>query len=171
MTSPDKLPEEDFRLRVICAQYHECAGDHRHYSALIWQIPAVAIVIGGTLLALSFRPDIDPVIKVVTAFFGAALMFVMTVALERYRMFELRRREDLKRFEEVLATYGGVEILRDGDPIVREIRAKEVPITWCWAYQWSAFQWLRLLMYIVTIILTIIVFYAMVLCCIALRFA
>ncbi len=144
----------DFMIRIQLEQYRECANDHRHYGSLIWQIPAVAVVVGGTLLAVSFGVNVPKFIRMMTMFIGTALMLVMNIALQRYRMFQLRRRYDLTEFEKKLSQYGAMFIPRKGEIILDEIRRKVVEIEDHWLYKLQAFKWLKIMMYVVTLIIT-----------------
>jgi hypothetical protein len=58
-------------------------------------------------------------------------MTAMTIALERFRMFQIRRRKDLQEIEKELTALAARSIAWDGDTIVRQIRSSELRAPWC----------------------------------------
>ena len=46
MIEPPKN-DDSLRVSILLAQYEACATHHIGYYGLIWQVPAVAIAIGG----------------------------------------------------------------------------------------------------------------------------
>ena len=145
-------PESDVSLRVsiLLAQYDACAIHHFGFYGLIWQIPAVAITIGGGLAAIVFGSEMSPIIRVLLLVIGTTLMGGMTVAFERFRMFQLRRRKDLKDIEDELAALGARRLNWDGGDIVRQIRNGDLPVRGIPLYRFEGFQLQRGMMYLLT---------------------
>jgi hypothetical protein len=143
----------DSAAAVLIAQYHVVATHHTHFMDLIWQVPAVASGIAGVLLAVGFGRDIPPLARVTVMLIGVTMMAVMTVALERFRMFQLRRRKDMEEIESELIVFGGRRIVWDGTEIAAEIRRGEFVVRSLPAFRWEGFVLLRALMYLLTVIL------------------
>lgn len=160
MANDGQIRADDGKMiDVILGQYRECAFDYRHFSSLIWQVPAVTAVIGGTLLAVTFNSAVDKMIRPFVIFVGLLLVIVMTIALEHYRLYELRRRISLNRFEQTLKTYGAVTIPRSSKLISEEIKQLHIDIPWRWSYRWSSYEWLRHMMYgIILLMCSILIF-------------
>lgn len=144
------------RVSVLLAQYEAASVHHSAFYSLIWQIPAVAIAIGGGLATFVFGTSVSPVLRIVLLLVGTIFMAAMTIALERFRMFQLRRRKDLEELEQELADLGGRQIAWDGDTIVRQIREGELRVAGIALYRFEGFQLLRGLMYLITLGLLIL---------------
>jgi hypothetical protein len=149
---------EDTRLRVsiLVAQYNVVSSHHTHFMGLIWQVPALAVAISGVLVVNGLRPDVPQFARTVLMLLGAIFMLVMTVALERYRMFQLRRRSDLGEIEQELVPYGALKLTWDGQQIVNEIRRGQFTVRGLPAYRFEGFKWLRGMMYFVALILLVL---------------
>jgi|SRR5690242_9145780 hypothetical protein len=89
------------------------------------------IQIGGGLTTLVFGAAVSPVLRVLLLFVGKIFMTAMTTALERFRMFQIRRRKDLQEIEKELTALAARSIAWDGDTIVRQIRSSELRAPWC----------------------------------------
>ena|SRR5687767_4461016 len=146
-------PPNDQRVEVLLTQYEAIADHHMHFMSLIWQLPAVTSGIGGVLIAIGFGTNIPIFARALVMLIGASMMIVMTVALERYRMFQLRRRKDLRDIELALHELGAMPITWDGREIVEEIRRGEFTLKGLPAYRLEGFKALRAMMYVITFIL------------------
>ena len=158
MTEPLE-PDDNARTAILLAQYEACSVHHSAFYSLIWQIPTVAIAIGGGLTTLVFGSSVSPVLRILLLFVGSVFMVAMTIALERFRMFQIRRRRDLQEIEKELTILGARPIAWDGDTIVRQIRAGELPMPGVYLYRFEGFMLLRGMMYLITaglVILTVL---------------
>ena len=149
MTEPFKIDERE-RTAILLAQYEACSVHHSAFYSLIWQIPTVAIAIGGGLTTLVFGASVSPTLRILLLFVGTIFMAAMTIALERFRMFQIRRRKDLQEIEQELAKLGAKPIAWDGNTIVRQIRSGELPMPGVYLYRFEGFTLLRGMMYLIT---------------------
>jgi len=149
MIEPPKN-DDSLRVSILLAQYEVCAAHHIGYYGLIWQVPAVAVVIGGGLATIVFSSEMPPIIRILVLLMGTALMTGMTLAFERFRMFQFRRRKDLKDIESELAPLGARRLDWDGAEIVRQIRSGGLPVGGILFYRFEGFQLLRWIMYLLT---------------------
>jgi len=149
MIEPPKN-DNSLRVSILLAQYEVCATHHIGYYGLIWQVPAVAIAIGGGLAMIVFSSEMPPIIRILVLLMGAALMTGMTVAFERFRMFQFRRRKDLKDIETELAALGARRLSWDGAEIVRQIQSGDLLVSGIPFYRFEGFQVLRGMMYLLT---------------------
>ena len=150
MIEPPKN-DDSLRVSILLAQYEVCAAHHIGYYGLIWQVPAVAVVIGGGLVTIAFSTEMPPIIRILVFLTGTALMMGMTVAFERFRMFQFRRREDLKDIESELTALGARRLNWDGAEIVRQIRSGDLRVGGIPFYRFEGFQVLRGMMYLLTV--------------------
>jgi hypothetical protein len=137
---------------VLLGQYQVVAQHHIHFMGLIWQVPALAGAMGGTLVAFTYARDMPGIVRVLVLAIATVVSIVMTVALERYRMFQLRRRRDLEDIERDLLARGGRGIVWHGSSILAEIRRGELPIRRTPFMRWEGFTALRVMMYLVTLL-------------------
>ena len=149
MTGSPKT-DDGLRTSILLAQYEACSVHHSAFYSLIWQIPAVAIAIGGGLTTLVFGSAVAPVLRILLLFVGTIFMAAMTIALERFRMFQIRRRRDLQEIEKELTALGARPIAWDGDTIVRQIRSGEFRAPGVYLYRFEGFLLLRGMMYLIT---------------------
>ena len=115
---------------------------------LIWKVPSLAVVISGGLLTFAFSAHLPAPVRALVLLVGAAFMLVMTISLERYRMFQFRRRKDLEDIESELAAFGARALSWGGNEIVRQIRSRRASLSRafpCAALRASS--WMRGLMY------------------------
>ena len=153
----DSLKSDDNgRIAILLAQYEACSAHHSAFYNLIWQIPTVAIAIGGGLTTLVFGASVSPVLRIILLVVGTIFMAAMTIALERFRMFQIRRRKDLQEIEKELRSLGGRELAWDGDTIVRQIRTGELRTPGVYLYRFEGFMLLRGMMYLITAGLSIL---------------
>ena len=142
--------DDDLRTSILLTQYEACSVHHSAFYGLIWQIPAVAIAIGGGLTTFIFSASVSPVLRIVLLFVGTMFMAAMTIALERFRMFQFRRRRDLQEMEKELAALGGRTLAWDGETIVHQIRSGEFRAPGVYLYRFEGFLILRVMMYLMT---------------------
>ena len=142
--------DDGLRTSILLAQYEACSVHHSAFYSLIWQIPAVAIAIGGGLTTLVFGTTLSPVLRIVLLSVGTMFMAAMTIALERFRMFQLRRRRDLRELENELTAFGARNLAWDGDTIVHQIRSGEFRAPGVYLYRFEGFLILRIMMYLIT---------------------
>jgi len=143
-------------LQVLLWQYSVVAAHHTHFMGLIWQVPLVTVSIAGALAAVSFGYVVPLWLRAAILAMGSFFLFVMTVALERYRMFQLRRRKDMEEIEMLLVAYGGKQISWSGDTIAGEISGGGFVAPGVAFYRLEGFNWLRWLMYVVLVILLLL---------------
>lgn len=108
---------------VLVAQYRVAAFHHTHFMGLIWQVPAVTTGVAGVLAAIGFATAVPPVVRTGVLAVGTVFILVMTLSLERYRMFQLRRRKDMEEIEAELVKLGGKKLAWSGAEIRSEIRS------------------------------------------------
>lgn len=149
MIEPPKN-DDSLRVSILLAQYEACATHHIGFYSLIWQVPAIAVAIGGGLAMIVFGSEMPSIIRILVLMMGTALMTAMTVAFERFRMFQFRRRQDLKEIESELAALGARRLSWDGTEIVRQVRSGDLAISGIPFYRFEGFQVLRGMMYLLT---------------------
>jgi hypothetical protein len=152
---PSKVLPSTERVQVLLAQYRECSAAHIHFMSLIWQVPAVTVTASGALIAVTYGYDVPNGVRALITGLGALFLFAMTLAVERYRMFQLRRRRDLVEIEKDLAPLARM-IAWDGRQIVDEIRRGEFKPTGVYLYRWEGFKVLRAMMYAATFALLVL---------------
>jgi len=154
MSEAKSVPPE--RMTIALAQYRECSAHHIHFMTMIWQVPAVTVTITGALLAVAFAYDVPDAVRALIVLLGAMFIVAMTVAVDRYRMFQLRRRQDLARIETELAALGAERIAWNGADIVAEIRAGTFDPRGVRLYRWEGFRFLQAVMYAASIVLAVL---------------
>jgi len=142
--------KESARISILLTQYEACAEHHIDFMDLIWKVPSLAVVIGGGLLTFAFSAHLPPPVRALVLLVGAAFMLVMTISLERYRMFQFRRRKDLEDIESELAAFGARALCWGGSEIVRQIRSGEFSVKGLPLCRYEGFQWMRGMMYFLT---------------------
>jgi uncharacterized membrane protein len=145
----------DREVNVLLAQYQVAASHHIQFLSLIWQVPAIAVAVAGGIAGVSFTTRI-PALRTALQLFGALFMFVMILALERYRMFQLRRRRDMEVIEERLASSGALRLRWSGEAIADEIRQGQFSAPGVRLYAAEGYAWLRILMYVVMLFLVVL---------------
>lgn len=150
MVEPTKT-DDSLRVTILLAQHGACANHHMGFYNLIWQLPSVAIAIGGGLTGIVFSVGIPTGARILLLLVGTVFMAAMAIALERFRMFQIRRRKDLEDLETDLKDLGARPMVWDGAEIVRqidsgELRARGLPLR-----RFEGFTLLRGLMYLITI--------------------
>ena len=151
MITPEK--DQALRVSVLLTQYEVVASHHLGFYTLIWQIPAVAITIGGGLTTIVFSASMPVVVRILLLAIGATFLAAMTIALERFRMFQMRRRKDLEILETTLDEVGGQRLRWGGGEIVDQIRRGELSSRGMPLYRFEGFLVLRGMMYLVTAML------------------
>jgi hypothetical protein len=104
-----------------------------------------------------FAYDVPDVVRVVAAAAGATFVFAMTVAVERYRMLQLRRRKDMGAIEARLAPLGITPLAWAASQVVQEIQGGtfHAPDR-LYLYRIDGFNVLRLLMVGMTALLVVL---------------
>ena len=97
-----------------------------------------------------FGSEMPPIIRILVLMMGAVLMTGMTVAFERFRMFQFRRRKDLKDIESELTALAARRLNWDGAEIVCQIRSGDLRVDGIPFYRFEGFQVLRGMMYLLT---------------------
>lgn len=148
-------PESKSRVaaQVLLAQYQVVAHHHTHFMGLIWQVPAIAIAVVGALAGVSFGGDVPLPARASVLLLGAVFLFVMTISLERYRMFQLRRRKDMQDIEAELVPMGGRRLAWGGREIASEIRHNQFSAPGVVLYRYEGYGLLRIFMYLMQLIL------------------
>jgi hypothetical protein len=136
------------------AQYRECSMHHAVMYQLMWQVPAVAVTISGLLVGAVFAYDLPSAVRLVVIVMGGVFVFMMTVAIERNRMFQLRRRKDMQAIDRQLAAVGVEPIVWEFSDTLREVEAGTFPCTGgLRLYRLDFFTILRALMYVTFLVL------------------
>lgn len=151
-----KPTKHDDSLRILLAQYSACAHHHLGFYHLIWQLPSVAIAIGGGLAGIVFGAGMPPVVRIFILLLGTVFMAAMTIALERFRMFQIRRRKDLEEMENDLKVFGARALVWGGAEIVRQIDSGDLPARGLPLRRFEGFTLLRGLMYLITACLLVL---------------
>jgi flagellar motor component MotA len=152
-------PTEDLSqltVMALLAQYRESSAHHLLSNTVIWQLPAVTITVSGILVAAMFAYDVPDVARALAAVAGAVFVFAMTVAVERYRMLQLHRRSDMAEIEHRLAPLGVTPLPWAAAQIVKEIEAGHFDAKGLLLYRVDGFTVLRVLMYGITGLLTVL---------------
>ncbi len=149
--------DQTLRASILLTQYEVCAGHHLGFYSLIWQVPAIAITIGGGLATIVLSASMPFIVRVLLLAIGATFMASMTIALERFRMFQMRRRKDLQTLENDLAEIGGRQLRWDGAEIVSQIRSGDFSARGIPLYRFEGFQVLRVMMYLMTVTLILLI--------------
>jgi hypothetical protein len=162
MTEAESQPRPSSEeVTVLLAQYRECSASHIHFMTLIWQVPAVTVAISGALVAVTYAYKVPDGVRAIAALMGTFFLFAMMLAVERYRMFQLRRRRDLAEIEERLAPLAR-HIAWDGSEIVAEIRSGAFRPSGIYLYRWEGFRVLRAFMFLATVMLLLLAVFAVV---------
>jgi hypothetical protein len=143
-------------IMVLLAQYRECSAHHLLSNTLIWQMPAVTITISGLLIAATFGYDVPDIARALVTGAGSLFVFAMTLAVERYRMLQLRRRRDMDEIEQRLAPLGARPIAWAAPQVVEQIRAGEFRVRGLYLYRLDGFNVLRALLYGTTALLFVL---------------
>jgi hypothetical protein len=77
----------------------------------------------------------------------------MTISLERYRMFQLRRRKDMEHIEAELVPLGGRRLAGGGGEIAGEIRRRQFSAPGVVLYRFEGYRLLRIFLYLMQVIL------------------
>ena len=99
------------KLQVLLQQYRECSAHHVCMYQLMWQVPAVTVTASGLLVAAAFGYNVPSAARLVVSLMGMVFVFMMAVAIERNRMFQLRRRKDMLAIEQEFALIGAAELV------------------------------------------------------------
>jgi hypothetical protein len=153
-TQPGELSQAT--VTALLAQYRESSAHHLLSNTLIWQLPAVTITVSGVLVAAMFAYDVPDLARVLAASAGSTFVFAMTVAVERYRMLQLRRRKDMAAIENRLAALGVEPISWAASQVVEEIDAGKFETSGLYLYRIDGFSVLRGLMYAITALLALL---------------
>lgn len=145
-----KPTKHDDSLRILLVQYQACSSHHLGFYNLIWQLPSVAIAIGGGLTSIVFGAGIPPVVRIFLLLVGTIFMAAMTIALERFRMFQFRRRKDLEDMQNDLKVLGARPLVWSGAEIVRQINKGDLSARGLPLRHFEGFTLLRGLMYLIT---------------------
>lgn len=132
-------------LRIICSATRSSGNS-----------TAVTITISGILIAATFGYDVPDVARALVTGAGSLFVFAMTLAVERYRMLQLRRRGDMANIERRLAPLGVDPIAWAASEIVDQIRAGEFRPRGLYLYRLDGFNVLRVLLYFTTILLVVL---------------
>lgn len=147
--------EEAQKLAILLKQYEVCAHHHLGFYHLIWQIPAVAITIGGGLATVVFSTEMPVDVRAILLVVGATFMGAMTIALERFRMFQRRRRKDIQEIEGKFEELGVRGLRWEGKEIVNDVGAGDISDKGIPLYRLEGFQVLRAMMYLITVALAL----------------
>lgn len=157
MATPDPHPLPQQTLLALLQQYRECSAHHIVCYQLQWTVPAVAVTVTGLLIAATFAYDVPAVGRFVAALFGALFLLTMIVAIERARVFQVRRRKDMRAIEHRLAAIGVEPLAWEFSTILEEIdKGQTSPIGGLRLYRLEFVKMLRLLMYGLAILLLVV---------------
>lgn len=137
-------------LHIALTQYESASIHHLGFYNLIWQLPSVAIAIGGGLTSIVFGEGIPLIVRIFLLVLGTIFMAAMTIALERFRMFQVRRRNDLEDIQNDLKKFGARRLVWGGDEIVRQIDSGALSARGLPLRHFEGFTLLRGLMYLIT---------------------
>jgi hypothetical protein len=143
----------DASTPILIAQYQVAAQHHTHFMGLIWQMPTITIGVVGLMAGLSFGRDVPLFARAAILLVGALFLFVMTLSLERYRMFQLRRRKDMEEIQEELARRGGRRLPWGGSEIAAEIDRGEFVAPGVALHRYEGYGLLRAFMYVMLVLL------------------
>lgn len=150
------VPRADSSTPILLAQYQVAAQHHTHFMGLIWQIPAITIGVVGLLTGVSFGREVPLPARAVVLLLAALFLFVMTLSLERYRMFQLRRRRDMEQIEEELVRRGGRRLAWGGEQIVGEIEKGTFTAPGVTLHRHEGYRLLRAFMYLMVVLLLVL---------------
>ena len=136
--------DDGLRTSILLAQYEACSVHHSVFYSLIWQIPTVAIAIGGGLTALVFGSALSPVLRIVLLFIGAMFMAAMTIALERFRSSRFAGGGISRNWRKIGPWHGMVRPLSDKSD------AASFTLLGVYLYRFEGFLLLRVMMYLIT---------------------
>ena len=143
--------------QALLAQYRECSAHHAVMYQTRWQIPAAAVTISGLVVAAAFRPDVPDPARLAATVVGTVFLFAETVAFERNRLFQLRRKKDMEDIEQRLQAVGVEPITWDFALLVREVDAGAFRCTGgLRLYRLDFFKLFRALMYAMIVLLAIL---------------
>lgn len=148
---PDELSQQ--AVTALVAQYRECSAHHLLSNTLIWQLPAVAITVSGILIAATFGYDVPDVARAVVTAAGSLFVFALTTAVERYRMLQLRRRQDMAEIERELLSLGMRPIAWAAGQVADDIQQGRFEAPGLYLYRFDGFNLLRALLYATTVLL------------------
>ena len=143
-------------VAALLAQYRESSAHHLLSNTLIWQVPAVTTTISGLLIAAAFGYDVPDAARALVTATGALFAFAMTVMVERYRMLQLRRRQDMRELEERLAPLGVAPRAWAASEVVEQIEARRFVVSGLYLYRLDGFNLLRALLYATTLLLAVL---------------
>ncbi len=141
-------------LTALLQQYRECSAHHIVCYQLQWTVPPVAVTISGLLVAATFAYDIPDGGRFVAGLFGALFVLTMIVAVERARVFQVRRRTDMRTIEHRLTDIGVEPLVWEFSDILKEIDAGQAaPVGGLRLYRLEFIKLLRVLMYSLVVML------------------
>ncbi len=152
----ERIDEEisQLTLTALLGQYKECSAQHMQSYTLTWQVPAFTIGVSGVLVAATFGYDVPEVVRAIVAAVGAVFVFAMTVALERNRILQLHRRNDLIAIEDRLTAAGVDPLVWEFPRFLDEARSGAFPGSRFYVYRFvEFFSLLRGLMLLVVVLL------------------
>ena len=115
---------------------------------LMWQVPTVTITASGLLVAAAFAYHLPSGARLVVSLMGTVFALMMAVAIERNRMFQLRRRKDMLAIDQELTCLGVKPIVWEFARTLKEVEAGEFLSTGgLRLYRLDFFTILRALMY------------------------
>jgi hypothetical protein len=142
------------KLQTLLQQYRECSAHHVCMYQLMWQVPAVTVTASGLLVAAAFGYNVPSAARLAVALMGTAFVFMMAVAIERNRMFQMRRRKDMLAIEQEFALVGVQPISWEFASTLEETERGEFPSTGgLRLYRLDFFVILRTLMYALIVLL------------------
>ena len=62
--------DQTLRASILLTQYEVCAGHHLGFYSLIWQVPAIAITIGGGLATIVLSASMPIIVRVLLLAIG-----------------------------------------------------------------------------------------------------
>jgi hypothetical protein len=145
-----KSAKYDGNLHIALTQYEAASIHHLGFYNLIWQLPSVAIAIGGGLTSIVFGAGIPAFVRIFILILGTIFIAAMTIALERFRMFQIRRRNDLEDIQNDLKKFGARQFVWGGDEIVHQIDRGALSSRGLPLRHFEGFTLLRGLMYLIT---------------------
>lgn len=122
-SQPEQVGLPPQTQQALLAQYRECSAHHMCMYQLMWQVPTVTVTASGLLVAAAFAYDLPAAARLVVVLMGGVFTFMMAVAIERNRMFQLRRRKDMLAIEQELALAGVEPIVWEFAETLEEVRA------------------------------------------------
>jgi hypothetical protein len=141
-------------LTALLGQYRECSAQHMHSYTLTWQVPAFTIGISGVLVASTFGYDVPEIVRAIVSAVGAIFVLAMTIALERNRILQLHRRNDLIAIEGRLTQAGVDPLVWEFSRFIDEARSGAFPGSQFYVYRLvEFFGLLRNLMLLVVMLL------------------